>query len=105
MAKGKLHSGEGWSFIPAGGDKKAERESLPPEKQRPKISLEKRAGGKVVTVIANVVLSDADRKALARELKQACGGGGTDREDSIELQGDHRETAKAHLVRKGWPIK
>ena len=105
-AKNKLLSGNGWSFEPAGGEAaRPDVASLPPAEQKPKISLEKRAKGKTATVIANLVLSDADRKALAKELKNACGSGGSDKNDAIEIQGDQREAIRRHLAAKGWRIK
>ena len=99
----KQYSGNGWSFEPAGGRTgKPEVVSLPPEKQKVKIALEKRARGKEVTVLSGFVLSDADRKSLAKELKKACGGGGSDAADHIEVQGDHREAVAALLAARGW---
>ncbi len=105
MAGKKLLSGNGWSFEPAGGGGKPAIASAPPDKQKAKISLEKRAKGKEVTVIAGFVLSDADRKALAATLKKACGSGGTDAGDSIEIQGDHRGTAAKILAGLGWNVR
>ena len=104
-SKNKLLSGNGWSFEPANRDAaKADAVSLPPAEQKPRISLEKRPKGKTATVIANLVLSNADRKALAKELKNACGSGGTDRDDAIEIQGDQREAVRKHLAARGWRI-
>jgi translation initiation factor 1 len=39
--------------------------------------------------------------ALARDLRAACGSGGTVREDTIELQGDHRDKIEAALAARG----
>ncbi len=50
------------------------------------IRVERRPGGKVVTVLSNVT-GDAD--ALLRALKSRCGAGGACEGGSIELQGDH----------------
>lgn len=58
------------------------------------LGFEKRAGNKAVTIIDRV---SGDAKALLTELKKHCGAGGTVREDSIELQGDHRERVQAFL--------
>ena len=51
------------------------------------ISIERRAKGKVVTVLRNV---SGDADALLRELKKRCGAGGVVREDAVELQGNHQ---------------
>ena len=58
-------------------------------------------GGKTVTTISGLALDDAALAALAKRLKAACGTGGTVREGTIELQGDHREQLAALLAREG----
>ena len=58
-------------------------------------------GGKTVTTISGLALDDAALAALVKRLKAACGTGGTVREGTIELQGDHREQAAALLAREG----
>jgi Translation initiation factor 1 (eIF-1/SUI1) and related proteins len=105
-AKRKILSGNGWSFEPVGAKKAAkETESLPAEKQHVKIVVEKRAKGKIVTALTGFVLSTVDRKALTKSLKNACGSGGSDSEDSIEIQGDHREAVSTRLQDLGWRVK
>jgi translation initiation factor 1 (eIF-1/SUI1) len=52
------------------------------------LRIEKRGGGKVVTVLAGV---SGDGTALLRTLKALCGAGGTQRDQEIEIQGDHGE--------------
>jgi len=59
-------------------------------------------GGKTVTVIRGLVLTPGDMKTLSKELKAACGSGGTVKEDSIEIQGDHRSRVSAHLRSLGF---
>ena len=46
-----------------------------------------------------------DAEALAARLKKRCGSGGTVREGVIEVQGDHRDTIVAALMKLGWPAK
>ncbi len=80
--------------------------SLPPRQQTARVSLEKsHRRGKVVTVIAGLVLSEADLEALARSLKALCGAGGTTREGRIEVQGDQRDKIVAHLTASGYKVK
>lgn len=104
MAK-KLTSGNGWSFEPAGGREESGAVSLPDDRQKATVKLEKRARGKEVTAVAGFVLSVSDRKALAQELRKACGAGGSDAEAGIEVQGDHREKVKGILASRGWRVK
>ena len=44
-------------------------------------------------------------EALAQELKRLCGSGGTVKDGTVEVQGDHRERIKAHLERAGHRVK
>lgn len=105
MAKKKMLSGNGWSFEPAGEAVREDAVSLPDAKQKAAVKLEKRARGKEVTLVSGFVLSPADRKALAQELRKAVGAGGADSEGAIEVQGDHREKVTALLLARGWKVK
>jgi translation initiation factor 1 len=62
-------------------------------------------GGKTVTVISGVPLSDDAVKLLAGELKRRCGTGGTVKDGVIEIQGDHRELLLSELAAKGYKVK
>lgn len=62
-------------------------------------------GGKVVSVIAGLPLGDAELAALAAELKKRCGSGGTVRAGAIEIQGEHRDTLVAELVKRGYQAR
>ena len=61
--------------------------------------------GKGVTVISGLPLKDAELEQLATELKRRCGSGGTVREGSIEIQGEHRDVLVAELTRRGFVAK
>jgi translation initiation factor 1 len=66
--------------------------SLPPRQQTVYLHREtKGRGGRPVSLVKNLVLSEADLKALSRQLKEACGSGGTVKGGLIEIQGEHRE--------------
>ena len=62
-----------------------------------------RAAG--VTVITGLPLSAAELSELAGDLKRRCGSGGTVRDGTIEIQGDHRDLLVAELAARGWPAK
>jgi translation initiation factor 1 len=62
-------------------------------------------GGKVVTLVTGLPLDEAGLAALAGELKKRCGSGGTVREGHIEIQGEHRDTLVAELLRRGFSAK
>jgi len=61
--------------------------------------------GKGVTIVTGVPLGGDDLARLAGELKKRCGSGGTIKEGTIEIQGDHRDTLVAELERRGWKVK
>ena len=61
--------------------------------------------GKGVTTVTGLPLSVADIEALAAKLKKRCGSGGTVRGGVIEIQGDHRDTIVAELIKMGWQAK
>src|SRR5256885_6407659 len=73
----------------------ATREAAPAE-QRVSVRLEKRPGGKRVTVVAG--LAAKDRETLLPALKSLCGAGGTDKDERLEIQGEHRERLAAELA-------
>ena len=77
-----------------------------PDKIVARLSIEKaRRGGKTVTVIDGLPRNEPFLDALARELKRACGAGGTVAEGRVEIQGDKREALRALLAAKGWTVK
>jgi len=61
--------------------------------------------GKGVTVITGVPLDPPGLKELARQLKQRCGTGGTVKDGTIEIQGDHRDVLVEELAKQGWTVK
>jgi translation initiation factor 1 len=61
--------------------------------------------GKGVTLVTGLALPDADLKALAKQLKQLCGTGGSVKEGQIEIQGDQRAKLKDYLEEKGYRVK
>jgi len=85
---------------PAGGT------SLPPGQQTVYLHRESSGrGGKAVTLVKNLVLSDDDLKALAKKLKQECGTGGTIKDGLIEIQGEQRQRIADLLQRLGYKVK
>ncbi len=62
-------------------------------------------GGKVVTLVKNLVLSEKDMKSLSKSLKKKCGAGGAVKDGVIEIQGDVRERAAVVLEKMGYKTK
>ena len=101
----KLTKGKRWEVIRPGEPRVTEPMSLPPAEQRAKVKLEKRKGGRAMTVLEGLVLTPEDRKTLARALKDHLGTGGSAGKASIELQGDHREAARAYLLDRNYRLR
>ncbi len=62
-------------------------------------------GGKTVTAIYGVALPEGKLKDLAGALKRLCGTGGTVKDGTIEIQGDHRDKIVAALEQQGFTVK
>lgn len=62
-------------------------------------------GGKGVSVISGLPLSEDALEALATQLKKQCGAGGAVKDGSIEIQGDHRDRLVAALQKLGYDAK
>lgn len=81
-----------------------ELEPAPPAPTSPariRLRLDRRASGRVVTVVTGLPGRPQEVAALARALKTACGTGGTVRDGALELQGDHRERIEDVLRERG----
>ncbi|HSJ54584.1 MAG TPA: translation initiation factor [Anaerolineae bacterium] len=80
--------------------------SQPPAQQEAHIRREKKGrGGKTVTVVYNLRLSPDRLKELGKHLRQACGTGGTVKDGTIEIQGDHRDRVAEALQAAGYRTK
>ncbi len=62
-------------------------------------------GGKTVTVVSGLPLDAAALVQLAKQLKAACGSGGTVKDGTIEVQGDHADLLVAVLQKHGHAAK
>ena len=80
-----------------------ERESLDPAQQLLKVRLDKKQrGGKIVTLIEGLQMSDQEIEDMSRQLKTHCGGGGSAKNGEIIIQGDHRDKIVQWLHKKGF---
>jgi len=78
-------------------------ETIAKESQRIKIVSEKRKYGKVITVIYGIDKKEIDIKDLAKKLKSKFACGGTYKENTIELQGEHVLAVRDELIKLGFP--
>ncbi|MFM7425353.1 MAG: translation initiation factor [Elainella sp.] len=79
---------------------------LPPNQQNVRVQAS-RAGrkGKTVTVISGFQSSPETLAALLKQLKTQCGSGGTVKDNTIEIQGDHKQKLLEVLTKLGYKAK
>lgn len=101
---GRVCVGCGW---PAGDCRcsKAQDEQVP-ARVVAKLRLEKSGrSGKEVTVVDGLPRNRAFVESLARDLKRACGTGGTAGDGLVELQGDRRQRLRGLLAARGFTVR
>jgi len=62
-------------------------------------------GGKCVTIVKGLALEPDALAVLGKQLRTACGSGGTVKDGVIEIQGDHCELVLAALKKHGHDAK
>lgn len=62
-------------------------------------------GGKCVTVVRGLPLDDAALMLLGKQLRAACGSGGTVKDGVVEVQGDHLTLVMDMLNKQGWAAR
>jgi translation initiation factor 1 len=79
---------------------------LPPKQQNIKVQAS-RSGrkGKTVTVITGFQVKPETLAQLLKQLKSQCGSGGTMKDDTLEIQGDHRQKVVQVLTELGYKVK
>ena len=76
-----------------------------PSKQKVRLHLDRRGGGKIVTIIKGLVHEDEIMVNLTKELKKRCGVGGSFKDNRILIQGNKRDLVKEILSKKGYDVK
>ena len=71
-----------------------------------RVSREKQGrGGKTVTVVRGLPLAAEALAALGKQLRAACGAGGTCKDGVLEVQGDHVERVVEWLKQQGFKAR
>lgn len=79
---------------------------LPPHQQNLRVQVSRKGRkGKSVTVISGFVHAPETLAKLAKTLKTHCGSGGTVKDNTIEIQGEHGEKLVAWLLQTGYQAK
>jgi translation initiation factor 1 len=71
-----------------------------------RVSLQtKGRGGKSVTIVKGLPLDASALAVLGKQLRSACGSGGTVKDGVVEVQGDHVVSVMAALQKQGYSVK
>ena len=71
-----------------------------------KVSRESKGrGGKTVTLVRGLPLAADELAVLGKQLRSACGAGGTVKDGVIEIQGDHRTKIQDALAKLGIAVR
>ena len=91
------------SFAYREAEDRTESDTLPAERQRLVVSIDRRnRGGKQVTLVSGFTGMDEDLKALGKALKVKCGVGGSAKDGEITVQGDLRDKVVGLLHEMGY---
>ncbi len=76
---------------------------VPISQQKVRVQISRKGrGGKTVTVVTGISATPEEFKNLLKKLKNLCGAGGTCKNDTIEIQGEHVEKIVAALIQWGY---
>lgn len=77
-------------------------ETIAKERQKITIYIERKKFGKKYTIVEGIDTREIDIKDIAKTLKSKLACGGTTKEGSIELQGEHAQKVMQYLVDIGF---
>jgi translation initiation factor 1 len=84
----------------------AELSELPPNQHKLKIEASRKGkGGKTVTIVSGFQVSPETLISLTKTLKNQCGAGGALKDNTIEIQGDHRQKLLEIVTKLGYKAK
>ena len=80
-------------------------DEVPNHKQNLKCLIKKLPGNRVLTVVTGIKGDNHFLISISRELKRACGVGGSVKDKKILIQGNHREKVIKILIERGFKVK
>lgn len=76
-----------------------------PSLQKVRLHLDRKGGGKIVSVVRGLSESVNSLNQISKELKKACGVGGSVKNGEILIQGNKRDIIQNILLKKGYEVK
>lgn len=81
-------------------------QELPPNQQNIRVQATRKGkGGKTVTVVSGFQAKPETLADLLKKLKAQCGTGGTQKDNELEIQGDHTQKLVELLTQMGYKAK
>ena len=81
-------------------------QELPPNQQDLRVQASRKGRkGKTVTVISGFQCTEETLTKLLKQLKTQCGSGGTVKDNTLEIQGDHAQKLVQLLTQLGYKAK
>ena len=78
---------------------------LLPEKQDLRLHLKRLPGNKIITIVKGFISRDKVLIDLSKYLKKSCGVGGSVKNHTILIQGNHRDKILKLLIERGFKVK
>ena len=78
---------------------------IDPSQQQVRLHLDRKGGGKIVSIVRGLQESNDVLTVIAKDLKKGCGVGGSVKNGEILIQGNHREKIQKLLSKKGYAVK
>ena len=77
---------------------------LPPEKQDLRLHLQRLPGNRIITIVKGFIGRDKILIDLSKYLKKSCGVGGSVKNNTILIQGNHRYKILKLLIERGFKV-
>ena len=78
---------------------------LPPEKQDLRLHLQRLPGNRIITIVKGFIGREKVLIDLSKYLKKSCGVGGSVKNHTIIIQGNHRDKILKLLNERGFKVK